>query len=205
MASDELPDPPGPVPGAWIRIVASGGKPEDDWRRGLARMYRLWAELGGRDVERIDLVASTGPACLLRIDGPDAWSRLRFEDGIHRVERVLSIPGREMLDWVHARVDVWPAIEEVATLGTRIDLSRYTFGWAEKESLRVFGGLLWKGGPIAPFAPSPSDGPFVRTYSLHPTPRVFDERCEWATRDVQHVLDGGLDELLAALASARTG
>lgn len=202
--AEDLPAPPR---GAWIRVTASGGKPENDWRRALIRMYRLWGELAGREVEVIDFVASNGPACLLRIAGADVWPLVRWEDGIHRVERVLSLPGREKLDWVHAFVDTWPdfpalTYTAVRGFGFRGIYAYLSHMWPEAETLRVFSGLAWKMGPIVPPSPSPSDGPYIRTYALHPTPGVFDERCEWATRDVQQVLDGGLDELLAALGDA---
>lgn len=69
---------------------AEGGEEANLFARELLDMYRTWAGGHGWRFEVLsadssDMGGLTG--AMVRVSGPDAWSRLKFEAGPHRVQR----------------------------------------------------------------------------------------------------------------------
>ena len=112
-----LPKDPNAERNIIIEIRAGTGGDEAKLFAGdLFRMYTRYAELKGWKVEIIDLTEQSGGTfkeAVFEIDGEDVYSRLKFESGVHRVQRV---PVTEAAGRIHtstATVAVLPVAEDV--------------------------------------------------------------------------------------------
>ncbi len=86
---------------------ATGGDEAKIWAQDLLRMYSRYAAIKGWKAELLD-------DAVLRVKGPDAFGRLQYEGGVHRVQR---IPATERYGRIHtstATVAVLPELEETA-------------------------------------------------------------------------------------------
>lgn len=82
-----------------------GGEEARNWARDLMRMYTRYANIIGWKIEQVSDMA-------LRIRGPGAFTKLQYEAGTHRVQRV---PQTERSGRIHtstATVAVLPEIPE---------------------------------------------------------------------------------------------
>ncbi|MEZ5380349.1 MAG: peptide chain release factor 1 [Microthrixaceae bacterium] len=100
---------------------AEGGEEANLFARELLDMYRAWAERHGWRFEVLSADASdmggiTG--ALVRVSGDEAWSRLQFEAGPHRVQRV---PVTEAQGRVHTSSAVVTALVEADKVEVDID------------------------------------------------------------------------------------
>lgn len=100
---------------------AEGGEEANLFARELLDMYRTWAgEHGWRfevlSADSSDMGGLTG--AMVRITGPDAWTRLKFEAGPHRVQRV---PVTEAQGRVHTSSAVVTALVEADAVEVNID------------------------------------------------------------------------------------
>ncbi len=96
--------------------AGAGGDEAALFAADLARMYTKYAERHGLKLELLDS-HPTGQGgfkeIILSIQGKGAWSRLKFESGVHRVQRV---PATESAGRIHTStvtVAVLPEAEEV--------------------------------------------------------------------------------------------
>jgi peptide chain release factor 1 len=96
--------------------AGAGGDEAALFAADLARMYTKYAERHGLRLEVLDS-HPTGPGgfkeVILSIQGKGAWSRLKFERGVHRVQRV---PATESAGRIHTStvtVAVLPEAEDV--------------------------------------------------------------------------------------------
>jgi peptide chain release factor 1 len=96
--------------------AGAGGEEAALFAADLARMYTRYAERRGWRTEVLGS-SETGiggfKEIALGIEGPDVWSRLKFESGVHRVQRV---PVTEAAGRIHtstATVAVLPEADEV--------------------------------------------------------------------------------------------
>jgi peptide chain release factor 1 len=95
---------------------AEGGEEGNLFAGDLYEMYRGFAALKGWNVEVLSLDASDlGGINLvtLLINGDTAWSRLKFEAGTHRVQRVPATESQGRIHTSSATVMVLPEAEEV--------------------------------------------------------------------------------------------
>ena len=96
--------------------AGTGGDEAKLFAADLFRMYTRYAEIKGWKVDVIDLSESAVGSfkeVVFEIDGEDVYSRLKFESGVHRVQRV---PVTEAAGRIHtstATVAVLPVAEEV--------------------------------------------------------------------------------------------
>jgi len=95
---------------------AEGGEEANLWARDLLEMYRAFAQRRGWTVE----VLSASPSELggvteatLRLAGEGVWSRMKFEAGPHRVQRVPVTESQGRVHTSSATVAVLPEAEEV--------------------------------------------------------------------------------------------
>ena len=95
---------------------AEGGEEANLWARDLFQMYEGLAKRRGWKVETL----STQPSDMgglreatLVAKGPDAWSRLKYEAGPHRVQRVPVTESQGRVHTSAATVAVLPEAEEV--------------------------------------------------------------------------------------------
>ena len=95
---------------------AEGGEEANLWAADLARMYEALARRHGWRVETL----STQPSEMggqrdvtLVVKGPDAWARLKYEAGPHRVQRVPVTESQGRVHTSAATVAVLPEAEEL--------------------------------------------------------------------------------------------
>ncbi|MGI2335653.1 MAG: peptide chain release factor 1 [Dehalogenimonas sp.] len=117
MKLELLPKDPNAERNIIIEIRAGTGGDEAKLFAGdLFRMYTRYAEMKGWKVDVIDLTEQSGGTfkeAVFEIDGEDVYSRLKFESGVHRVQRV---PVTEAAGRIHtstATVAVMPVAEDI--------------------------------------------------------------------------------------------
>jgi peptide chain release factor 1 len=111
--------PPDPNAGKTVIVEirgAEGGEEANLFARDLFEMYRSYAERRGWAVE----VLSADPSDLggfnavtFTVRGDDAWTRMKFEGGPHRVQRVPVTESQGRIHTSAATVSVLPEAEEV--------------------------------------------------------------------------------------------
>jgi peptide chain release factor 1 len=115
----ELLIPPDPLEdrAAVVEIRAgTGGDEAGLFARDLMRMYRLMAERRSWDVELMSLsegIPGSVKEAIFTIRGPGAYGRLRYESGVHRVQRVPATESQGRIHTSAATVAVLPEAEEV--------------------------------------------------------------------------------------------
>ena len=117
LALQLLPKDAADAKPAILEIRAGTGGDEAALFAGdLARMYQRYAELRGWRVETI----SASPAELggfkeivMGVNGEGVFARLKFESGVHRVQRVPATEGQGRIHTSAATVAVLPEAEEV--------------------------------------------------------------------------------------------
>jgi peptide chain release factor 1 len=95
---------------------AEGGEEANLFASDLAEMYRRYAALRGWKLEVIEERASEQGGldeAIYLIRGDDAWSRLAFEAGVHRVQRVPVTEAKGRVHTSSATVSVLPEAEEL--------------------------------------------------------------------------------------------
>jgi peptide chain release factor 1 len=111
--------PPDPNAGRNVILEirgAEGGEEANLWARDLLEMYRGFAQRRGWAFEVLDSAPSELggiTAATLRVAGDGVWSRLRFEAGPHRVQRVPVTESQGRVHTSSATVAVLPEAEEV--------------------------------------------------------------------------------------------
>jgi peptide chain release factor 1 len=95
---------------------AEGGEEANLFASDLAEMFRRYAALRGWKLEVIEERESEQGGldeAIYLIKGEDAWSRLEFEAGVHRVQRVPVTEAKGRVHTSSATVSVLPEAEEV--------------------------------------------------------------------------------------------
>jgi peptide chain release factor 1 len=112
-----LPKDPNAERNIIIEIRAGTGGDEAKLFAGdLFRMYTRYAELKGWKVEIIDLTEQSGGTikeAVFEIDGEDVYSRLKYESGVHRVQRVPVTEASGRIHTSTATVAVMPVAEDI--------------------------------------------------------------------------------------------
>ena len=126
-----LPVDPRDGKNVFIEIRAgTGGEEAALFASNLLRMYMKYAELRKWKVETIDL-NSTGlggiKEVIISIQGKNAYSRLKYESGVHRVQRVPVTEASGRIHTSAATVAVLPEAEDVDIKVEEKDLRIDTF------------------------------------------------------------------------------
>ncbi len=112
-----LPKDPNAERNIIIEIRAGTGGDEAKLFAGdLFHMYTRYAELKGWKVDVIDLTESSAGVfkeVIFEVDCEDVYSRLRFESGVHRVQRVPTTEAAGRIHTSTATVAVLPVAEEI--------------------------------------------------------------------------------------------
>ena len=188
-------------------------------------MYRQYAEHRGWKVE-IDDFHESGlggmKEVIATVRGRGAFSRLKFESGVHRVQRVPATEAGGRIHTSTASVAVMPEAEEVDVQldvkDVRIDVMRVIYSQTEKSQLqnnekavRLLRSKLYalelerrqnetaeaRRAQIG----SGDRSEKIRTYNF-PQGRVTDHRIKLTLYNIDRVMDGDLDEILDALIHA---
>ncbi|MDZ4815382.1 MAG: peptide chain release factor 1 [Verrucomicrobiota bacterium] len=120
--------PPDPVEdrNAIVEIRAgTGGDEAGLFAADLYRMYTRFAETQGWKVESIDSSSATlggYKEIIFAVTGPNIFQRLRFESGVHRVQRVPATEAQGRIHTSAATVAVLPEAEEVDVVINPSDL-----------------------------------------------------------------------------------
>ena len=149
--------PKDPLDGRNIMIEIRSGAGGDEaalWAADLKRMYEMYCS---KKKWKANLVSASGEGdgyreCILEVKGDKVWSELKYESGVHRVQRV---PATETKGRVHtstATVAIMPEVEEV---DVKIDPKD-----VDLQTARCAAPLLYLPNP-----PPPSPKPTL----LHPT------------------------------------
>lgn len=118
---------------AIIRLSAGvGGTDAMDWTEMLERMYLRWSEKSGMDTQVIE--RSVGEeagikSCVIEVNGPFAYGKLRSENGVHRLVRLSPFNSDNLRQTSFALVEVLPEIElpeeaEINDKDLKIDVYR---------------------------------------------------------------------------------
>jgi len=126
-----LPVDPRDEKNVFVEIRAgTGGEEAALFASNLLRMYMKYAELRKWKVETIDL-NSTGlggiKEVIISIQGKNAYSRLKYESGVHRVQRVPVTEASGRIHTSAATVAVLPEVEDVDIKVEEKDLRIDTF------------------------------------------------------------------------------
>jgi peptide chain release factor 1 len=112
-----LPPDPTDSRNTIIEIRAGAGGAESAlFAADLYRMYSRYAEARGWKVETLDSSPSDlggFKEIIFSVSGPDAYKRLKFESGVHRVQRVPATEAQGRVHTSTATVAVLPEAEEV--------------------------------------------------------------------------------------------
>ncbi len=96
--------------------AAAGGDEAALWAGDLTRMYQRYAENHGWQAETLEVSEAEGGGfkeVTLAVKGEGAYSRLKFEAGVHRVQRVPKTESQGRIHTSTASVAVLPEAEEI--------------------------------------------------------------------------------------------
>jgi len=243
-----LPRDPNDDRNVFVEVRAGAGGDEAAlFAADLGRMYTKYAERQGWKVEVMD-AHPTGiggfKEVVLLIQGRGAWSRLKFERGVHRVQRVpvtessgrihtstvtvAVLPEAEevdvRIDDKDLQVDVYrssgPGGQGVNTTDSAVRITHLPTGLVvtcqdersqiknRAKALRVLRARLLERAQVEQAAAIAADrrsqvgtgerSERIRTYNF-PQGRVSDHRINLTVHRLPTVLDGDLDEVVAAL------
>lgn len=85
---------------------AAGGDEAKMWAQELLRMYKRFFELSGYKVEQVD-------EDVIRVSGKAPFRLLKYEAGVHRVQRIPETEKRGRIHTSTATVSVLPELEDV--------------------------------------------------------------------------------------------
>jgi peptide chain release factor 1 len=85
---------------------AAGGEEAKLWGQELLRMYSRFAQMKGFKVEQLD-------EDVIKIEGKGAFELLKFEAGVHRVQRIPTTEKRGRVHTSTATVSVLPELEDI--------------------------------------------------------------------------------------------
>lgn len=127
-----LPTDPNEHKNAIVEIRAGAGGDESSLFAGeLLRMYSRYGETHGLRVELMSESPGTSGGykeVIVLIKGPDAYGRLKYESGVHRVQRIPSTESAGRIHTSTATVAVLPEAEEsdieINPADLRIDVFR---------------------------------------------------------------------------------
>jgi peptide chain release factor 1 len=95
---------------------AAGGDEASIWAGDLLRMYERFADRNGFRIEAMDSSPSESGGydkVTVAVKGKNAYSRMKYEAGVHRVQRVPRTESQGRIHTSTATVAVLPEVEEV--------------------------------------------------------------------------------------------
>lgn len=228
-----------------------GGEEAALFAHSLYRMYAMYADRRHWQTQMLSVNETElggVKELIFSIETPGAYSRMKFESGVHRVQRVPETESGGRIHTSTATVAVLPELEEVDFALDRKDLRIDTFRSSgaggqhinktssairvthlptgmvvecqdqrsqlqnKEKALQVLRARLWQqkaqeqADAVTQERRSQVGAGMrnerIRTYNF-PQGRVTDHRIGLTLYQIDAVMDGGLDELIDALAAAR--
>ena len=111
--------PRDPNDGRNVMLEIRAGAGGDEAGLFAADLFRMYTRYGEQKGWKFDLMSSSGNAAggfkevIASVAGPDAWSRLKFESGVHRVQRVPATESQGRIHTSTCTVALMPEAEEV--------------------------------------------------------------------------------------------
>lgn len=107
-----------------------GGEEAKNWAADLMRMYTRYANILGWKVEQLDDL-------VVRMRGPEAFTKLQYEAGTHRVQRIPSTERHGRIHTSTATIAVLPEIpeNEVVIRNDEIEWEFYRSGGAGGQNV----------------------------------------------------------------------
>src|SRR6266566_13465 len=175
--------------------AGTGGDEAALFAADLFRMYTRFCERRGWKVEVLSLSEGTLGGlkeAIFAARGPKAYGILRYESGVHRVQRVrvTHLPTGLVVQCQDQKSQLQNKIKALEILRSRL-LDRMV---AEQEAARARERRAQVG--------TGDRSQKVRTYNF-PQNRVTDHRIHFTAHNIDEVMDGRLDELIAALKTAQ--
>jgi peptide chain release factor 2 len=103
-----------------IEIYAgAGGIDAQDWARMLLEMYQKWAEKQGWRAELIEASYNEHSgikSAALKIEGSEAYQKLKNESGVHRLVRRSPFSAKQIRHTSFAMVEILPELKEIHSL-----------------------------------------------------------------------------------------
>ena len=178
-----------------------GGEESALFAHSLYRMYTMYAQSKGWKVTLLNYNETELGGVKeadFEIDGDGAYSRLKFESGVHRVQRVPETESGGRVHTSTATVAVLPEMEEaevdirekcmqmLASKLYEIEQERINSAVTSERRSQVGTGMR---------------NERIRTYNF-PQGRVTDHRIGLTLYKIDAIMDGNLDELIDALVTA---
>ena len=224
-----LPKDPNDHKNVIVEIRAGvGGEEAALFAHSLYRMYSMYAE-GRRWKTEVDSVSETELGGIkeisFTIEGDGAFSRLKFESGVHRVQRVPETESGGRVHTSTATVAVLPEMEtadvqlnpadiemQVFRTGTVVECQQERSQFQNRDkAMRLLASRLYEAeqekisseytAQRRSQVGSGMRNERIRTYNF-PQGRVTDHRIGLTLYKIDSVMDGDLDEILDALAAA---
>jgi peptide chain release factor 1 len=228
---------------------AAGGDEASIWAGDLLRMYERYADRNGFKIEAMDSSPSESGGfdkVTVAVKGKNAYSRMKYEAGVHRVQRVPKTESQGRIHTSTATVAVLPEVGEVEieidpndvktdvyrstgpggqsvnTTDSAVRLTHLPTGLVvtcqdeksqlqnKEKAMRILRARLYQleldrqqselAGERKSQVGSGGRSEKIRTYNYKEN-RVTDHRIGLTLKRLDQVLEGDLDELVAALAA----
>ena len=112
-----LPQDPNDEKNVMVEVRAgTGGDEASIWCGDLVNMYTRYAQSQGWNVKVLSSSAAEGSGykeCVLEVSGESVYSKLKFEAGVHRVQRVPATEAQGRVHTSTATVAIMPEADEV--------------------------------------------------------------------------------------------
>ncbi|KAK4538612.1 hypothetical protein CDCA_CDCA19G4637 [Cyanidium caldarium] len=112
-----LPQDPNDEKNVMVEVRAgTGGDEASIWCGDLVNMYTRYAQSQGWNVKVLSRSAAEGSGykeCVLEVSGESVYSKLKFEAGVHRVQRVPATEAQGRVHTSTATVAIMPEADEV--------------------------------------------------------------------------------------------
>ena len=195
-----LPKDPNDRKNVILEIRAgTGGEEAALFAASLLRMYTMYAAARGWRTDTVELNETElggVKECSVLIEGEGAWSRLKFESGVHRVQRVPVTESNGRIQPTGLVVECQQERSQFQNRdkAMRLLASRLYEIEREKQDADIARERKSQVG-------SGDRSEKIRTYNF-PQGRVTDHRIGLTLYRIDAVLDGELDELIDALVTA---
>src|SRR5215211_5270553 len=183
--------------------AGTGGDEAALFAADLFRMYTRFAERNRWKTEILSATETDGGGfreIIFEVRGKGAFSHLRYESGVHRVQRVPATERQGRIHTSTASVAVLPEAEEVDIQvndnDLRVDVYRSRLYEMEQQRLSQE-----RGDARRSQIGSGDRSEKIRTYNF-PQDRITDHRVNLSLSNIPGVLDGQIDTLVTELRNA---